>query len=601
MEPFIKVLLSASGLLYELLNELPVPPPAIVQHASMYFFFLLSGIVDIVIHYGVHLPHGVDYVSMVLALTVEGLLFMSHVHGRSHLNVQFHTLLVYVIGITVVVIILEIKYRNSLMLALARSFLMMLQGSWFWAIGIILYGRGSPNNVWDENSPESVIWSSIYFSYFKFKAGNNVVESRTNCSGLDKCLKQQVEIEILELEYLSETHNKSKYDKLCLYLTRSYDCYTNMKERCRNLLLDETYNSSKANIEFSCEQYGENWMQKDAGTILKNKDSNCKEAIHCVKQIIEKDRTPVNIISAIIDEKYYKNLCANSQKLKSCITKQNVDCENKAMEMWIIIQIATHHQYCIKDGADRLAELQHVIKYGCPRDKCYNDIRNIDFAELVKIKTSEDLTKRKDFCQKRDAFKKCEEKYKTYCEPIASEYVIKTGELLSDLVCSKEEEADRVLKGRWLSLFNKTAYDEICKMKDRKYDCYFQKQQKNKCAKEFDTFEFEKRQLVAKFLCSDEGKRGIALMNSSNRCIDEGIIESEIIYKTEQCRWWSSGLGWPCPFMNRWGACIVEQLQGKCDHAYISFYKQIYAIEISVYKCKKDNKLEEKDRFLVYY
>ncbi|KAH9512310.1 Transmembrane protein 45B [Bulinus truncatus] len=163
LEPFIKVLLSASGILYELLTELPVPPPAIVQHATMYFFFLLSGIVDIIIHYGVHLPHGVDYVSMVLALTVEGLLFMSHVHGRTHLDVHVHTLLVYVIGITAVVIILEIKYRSSLMLTLARSFLMMLQGSWFWAIGIKLYGHGSPNNVWDENSPESVIWSSIYF------------------------------------------------------------------------------------------------------------------------------------------------------------------------------------------------------------------------------------------------------------------------------------------------------------------------------------------------------------------------------------------------------------------------------------------------------
>ncbi|CAG5134138.1 unnamed protein product, partial [Candidula unifasciata] len=69
--------------------------------------FLISGVVDIAVHYGVPLPPKTDYMSMVIALVVEGLLFNSHVHGRSELDIHIHMLLVYVIFSTAVVMALE--------------------------------------------------------------------------------------------------------------------------------------------------------------------------------------------------------------------------------------------------------------------------------------------------------------------------------------------------------------------------------------------------------------------------------------------------------------------------------------------------------------
>lgn len=80
-----------------------------VQHATMYFFFLLSGVVDIAMHYGTAIPPGTDYISIVIALVVEGLLFVSHIHGREALDIQVHMLLVYVIFVTAFVVALESK------------------------------------------------------------------------------------------------------------------------------------------------------------------------------------------------------------------------------------------------------------------------------------------------------------------------------------------------------------------------------------------------------------------------------------------------------------------------------------------------------------
>lgn len=165
IEGFVKIVVSAGGMLGELLAHLPVPPMGIVQHATMYLFFLLSGVVDVSLHYGLPLPHGSDYISLVVALVVEGLLFLSHVHGRTLLDIHVHMLLVYVIFATAIVIALEIRFSHSSILGMARAYLTMLQGSWFWAVGVILYGHGEPNTAWEQDGHEVQMQATIYFSW----------------------------------------------------------------------------------------------------------------------------------------------------------------------------------------------------------------------------------------------------------------------------------------------------------------------------------------------------------------------------------------------------------------------------------------------------
>ncbi|XP_059166325.1 transmembrane protein 45B-like [Physella acuta] len=208
VEPTVKVLLSAGGLMGELLAHLPVPPMGIVQHATMYLFFLLSGVTDLGVHFGLPLPHGTDFISLVLALLIEGLLFASHVHGRPELDVQLHMLLVYVIFTTAVVIALEIKFSNSALLSMARAYLMMLQGSWFWAVGVILYAHGEPNTAWALDNPESSMQAAIYFSWH---CAGHVIVLLVLTALMSLCYRKQGESTLhMELNSLEPEVNSSK-------------------------------------------------------------------------------------------------------------------------------------------------------------------------------------------------------------------------------------------------------------------------------------------------------------------------------------------------------------------------------------------------------
>uniref|UniRef100_H2ZJW5 Transmembrane protein 45B n=1 Tax=Ciona savignyi TaxID=51511 RepID=H2ZJW5_CIOSA len=65
------------------------------QHATMYFFFGISGLADIVSHTARHvIPAGIDRLFGGLALFVEGYLFFFHLHGRSNIDTRIHILLV---------------------------------------------------------------------------------------------------------------------------------------------------------------------------------------------------------------------------------------------------------------------------------------------------------------------------------------------------------------------------------------------------------------------------------------------------------------------------------------------------------------------------
>lgn len=165
LESLMKIALSGFGMFAEITLNLPHLAMGIVQHATMYFFFLTSGVVDLCFHYGLPLPPGTDYAALALALVVEGLLFVNHLHGRSDLDIQLHMLLAYVVFSTVMVLLLEIKFNKSALLSLARAYLTILQGTWFWATGFILYGHGKPNTAWSGDKPMEVMQATIYFTW----------------------------------------------------------------------------------------------------------------------------------------------------------------------------------------------------------------------------------------------------------------------------------------------------------------------------------------------------------------------------------------------------------------------------------------------------
>ena len=125
------------------------------QHVTMYASFGIIGLLALVMDLLPPLPQRrqLEYISLVMALVVEAILFKFHLGGRNAADVAVHTLLLYTIYATVIVTLLELWLENSLMLALGRSYLTMLQGTWFIQLGFILY------DPWSKSLDEMVTLS----------------------------------------------------------------------------------------------------------------------------------------------------------------------------------------------------------------------------------------------------------------------------------------------------------------------------------------------------------------------------------------------------------------------------------------------------------
>ncbi|ESN97327.1 hypothetical protein HELRODRAFT_124437, partial [Helobdella robusta] len=134
------------------------------QHATMYFFFGLSGVVDTLMHHGFSMPENTDYAVGCLSFVAEDVLFTFHLHGRTELDVAVHTLLVYIIHACVVCVLVEARYKNNVIVTLSRCFFVLLQGTWFWQIGFILYPN--PNAVrWKNGDHNEIMLATIIFAW----------------------------------------------------------------------------------------------------------------------------------------------------------------------------------------------------------------------------------------------------------------------------------------------------------------------------------------------------------------------------------------------------------------------------------------------------
>ncbi|MBN3299551.1 TM45A protein, partial [Amia calva] len=112
------------------------------QHATMYLFFALAGGVALAVHTTGSAPIALDRLLLAIAFFTEGFLFLYHLHGRAMLDVHVHQLLLYAVFGTALTAFLEMFLRGNLLLELLRAALSMLQGSWFWQIGFVLYPPG---------------------------------------------------------------------------------------------------------------------------------------------------------------------------------------------------------------------------------------------------------------------------------------------------------------------------------------------------------------------------------------------------------------------------------------------------------------------------
>ncbi|XP_041067275.1 transmembrane protein 45A isoform X2 [Carcharodon carcharias] len=134
------------------------------QHATMYLFYGISGIVDIIVHITPAVPLALDRLMLAIAVFIEGFLFYYHVHGRAMLDIHVHILLLVAVFGGSISIFLEVFLRGNIVLELLRTSLCILQGSWFWQIGFVLYPpNGSPE--WDQTSHDNMMFITMCYCW----------------------------------------------------------------------------------------------------------------------------------------------------------------------------------------------------------------------------------------------------------------------------------------------------------------------------------------------------------------------------------------------------------------------------------------------------
>uniref|UniRef100_A0A8C5PVX7 Transmembrane protein 45B n=1 Tax=Leptobrachium leishanense TaxID=445787 RepID=A0A8C5PVX7_9ANUR len=134
------------------------------QHSTMYFFYGISGVVDILTYLPLKVPLGMDRLFLSLAVFIEGILFYFHVHGRPDLDRHIHSLLLIAVFGGSISIMIEVFMRNHIVLELFRSSLAILQGTWFWQIAFVLYPLGDAPE-WNQSEHENMMFITMCFCW----------------------------------------------------------------------------------------------------------------------------------------------------------------------------------------------------------------------------------------------------------------------------------------------------------------------------------------------------------------------------------------------------------------------------------------------------
>ncbi|CAG0899846.1 unnamed protein product [Darwinula stevensoni] len=107
------------------------------QHLCVYSSFFIFCFIGFLMDMGCTFLPYVDHAFMILALTVEWLVFSYHLHGKTPLQALVHILLGNVLKSSIVLAFLNAWKRSQVLLTLALVYSFLVQGTWFYQIGFI--------------------------------------------------------------------------------------------------------------------------------------------------------------------------------------------------------------------------------------------------------------------------------------------------------------------------------------------------------------------------------------------------------------------------------------------------------------------------------
>ncbi|KAM4887240.1 transmembrane protein 45A-like isoform 2-T2 [Thomomys bottae] len=134
------------------------------HHLTVYLFFGLWALINILCFNIRSIPVFLTKLMLANAFLVNAFIFYNHTHGRQMVDILVHQLLCLASFLAGLVAFLELLFTKSIVLELLRSSLTILQGSWLWQLGFVLFTPiGGP--AWDLNDHNNSLFLIICFCW----------------------------------------------------------------------------------------------------------------------------------------------------------------------------------------------------------------------------------------------------------------------------------------------------------------------------------------------------------------------------------------------------------------------------------------------------
>ncbi|KAM8953068.1 transmembrane epididymal protein 1A-like [Pelodytes ibericus] len=152
--------------------ELHFQHPSEWQHATMYGYFCMSGVLDIISQSFLHQRWPMlEHLGVTAAFFITTLLLKFHSHGKEMIEVQVHYLLLVTCALTCIIFIVEIWLPNQRLLWFTKAWLVLVQGTWLFHAAFILY-KPPTGHHWDGEDPANMMFlTTFYCWHLTFNAG----------------------------------------------------------------------------------------------------------------------------------------------------------------------------------------------------------------------------------------------------------------------------------------------------------------------------------------------------------------------------------------------------------------------------------------------
>ncbi|KAL6091710.1 hypothetical protein STEG23_031837, partial [Scotinomys teguina] len=135
-----------------------------LHHTVIYLFYGLLGVTRILGTTIKSLPVSLTNLALSNTFFVQTFIMYNHTHGRVSVDIFLHKILALATFLSGLVSLMVVLTKNNITLEMLRSSLIMLQGTWLWQMGFVLYNP-TGGFEWDlTDGYYNTMLLSIYFT-----------------------------------------------------------------------------------------------------------------------------------------------------------------------------------------------------------------------------------------------------------------------------------------------------------------------------------------------------------------------------------------------------------------------------------------------------